>query len=151
MEAILPVTRTTPRPKATSETPGIVTKDVTHHSHSVAGVALHQQSSHTLQESGQSAPGKSSTITGDDPVITLDDWLPSLERATTWNGWSMSEELMKLPGYLRGRALQEWRLLGRTLQQDYETAISALGSRLDPGRKTMAAQDFRHSAQKSGE
>ena len=42
-------------------------------------------------------------------------------------------------------------MLGRTLQQDYEAAISALRSRLDPGSKTMAAQDFRHSAQKSGE
>ena len=61
------------------------------------------------------------------------------------------EWLVHVSGYLRGRALQEWRLLGRTLQQDYETAISALGSPLDLGRKSIAAEDFRHSSQKSGE
>ena len=58
---------------------------------------------------------------------------------------------MQLPGYLRGRALQEWRLLHRTEQQDYPKAIEALRARLDPGSKTMAAQDFRHSLQKNGE
>ena len=204
LEAILPVTRgitrpssATPKPRATSETPGIVTTDVTHHSHSVAGVPLTTTTpvveSHSLQESGQPRDAPSTAVlgdatprqaeldtvaentvnlesstetnsqqrrgrappieffTGEDPAITVDNWLPSLERASTWNGWSMSEKLMQLPGYLRGRALQEWRLLGRTLQQDYEAAISALRSRLDPGSKTMAAQDFRHSAQKSGE
>ena len=37
------------------------------------------------------------------------------------------------------------------MQQDYGAVIHALRSRLDPGSKTMAAQDFRHSLQKSGE
>ena len=58
---------------------------------------------------------------------------------------------MQLPGHLKGRALQEWRLLEQTVQQDYRTAIEALRSRLYPGSKTMAAQDFRHSIQRSCE
>ena len=90
-------------------------------------------------------------FSGEDPAILLDDWLPSLERASLWNGWSTADKLMQLPGYLRGRALQEWRLLHRSDQQDYPEAIEALRTRLDPESKTMAAQDFRHSLQKNGE
>ena len=43
-------------------------------------------------------------FSGEDPAILLDDWLPSLERASSWNGWSTEDQLMQLPGYLRGRA-----------------------------------------------
>ena len=50
-------------------------------------------------------------FTGEDRQITFDDWLPILERAATWNGWTQDELLMQLTGYLRGRALQEWKLL----------------------------------------
>ena len=62
-------------------------------------------------------------FSGEDPAVNVDDWLPSLERASTWNGWSMIEKLMQLPGYLKGRALQEWSLLSPTVQQDYTAAI----------------------------
>ena len=76
LEAILPVTRgitrpssATPKPRATSETPGIVTTDVTHHSHSVAGVPLTTTTpvveSHSLQESGQSRDAPSTAVLGD--------------------------------------------------------------------------------------
>ena len=58
---------------------------------------------------------------------------------------------MQLPGYLKGRALQEWRLLGLSEQQCYAAAIEALRRRLDPGSKTVAAQEFRHSLQRRGE
>ena len=58
---------------------------------------------------------------------------------------------MQLPGYLRGQALQEWHLLPRSEQQSYPAAIEALRTRLNPGSKTVAAQEFRHSLQKSGE
>ena len=90
-------------------------------------------------------------FSGEDLSILLDDWLPSLERAATWNGWTTEDKLMQLPGYLRGRPLQEWSLLPRSEQQSYPAAIEALRTRLDPGSKTVAAQDFRHSLQKSGE
>ena len=54
-------------------------------------------------------------FSGEDPAVTVDDWLPSLERASAWNGWSITEKLMQLPAYLKGRALQEWSLLGPTV------------------------------------
>ena len=41
-------------------------------------------------------------FTGEDRRITFDDWLPILERAAIWNGWTQDELLMQLTGYLRG-------------------------------------------------
>ena len=90
-------------------------------------------------------------FSGEDPAVNVDDWLPSLERASTWNGWSMTEKVMQLPGYLKGRAVQEWSLLSPTAQQDYTAAIEAIRSRLDSTNRTMAAQEFRHSTQPQGE
>ena len=117
---------------------------------SVASAETIAQSTATnTQRRGRAPPIE--FFTGEDPSITVDDWLPSLERASDWNSWTAAEKLMQLPGHLKGRALQEWRLLEQTVQQDYRTAIEALRSRLDPGSKTMAAQDFRHSIQRSGE
>ena len=58
---------------------------------------------------------------------------------------------MQLPGYLRDRALREWCLLNPSEQQSYQSAIEALRIRLDPGSKTVAAQEFRHSLQRDGE
>ena len=43
-------------------------------------------------------------FTGEDPEYILDDWLPSLERASQWNTWTEEERLMKFAG-------QEWNLL----------------------------------------
>ena len=111
-------------------------------------------SGHSAGRSAQQRRGKAPPIeffSGEDPAITVDDWLPSLERASSWNGWSTSEKLMQLPGYLKGRALQEWRLLRQTVQWDFSAAVDALRSRLDPGSKILATQDFRHSLQKSSE
>ena len=90
-------------------------------------------------------------FTGEDPSILLDDWLPCLERAATWNEWTVEDKLMQLPGYLKGRALQEWHLLPRSEQQSYPVAVQALRARLDPGSKRVAAQEFCHSLQRSGE
>lgn len=39
---------------------------------------------------------------GENPEVRIDDWLPALERASTWNGWSEEERLMQLAGHLRG-------------------------------------------------
>lgn len=58
---------------------------------------------------------------------------------------------MQLAGHLRGWALQKWNLLHDTDKGTFETAVSALQGRLDPGSKTMAAQDFRHATQGEGE
>ena len=83
--------------------------------------------------------------------MRLDDWLPSLVRASTWNGWTEEELLIQLAGYMRGRALQEWSLIDESDRGTYASAIEALRGRLDPGSKTLAAQDFRHTLQKEGE
>ena len=59
-------------------------------------------------------------FSGDRPDLSFEDWLPSLERAATWNGWTNDEMLLQLAGYLRGKARQEWNLMEegsvRTLQ-----------------------------------
>ena len=83
--------------------------------------------------------------------ITFDDWLLTLERAATWNGWTSDETLMQLSGHLKGRALQEWKLLTPDYKTSYQTAIKALREKLDPGNQTLAALDFRHTTQKAGE
>ena len=47
------------------------------------------------------------SFNGEDSEIRFDDWIPTLERAATWNGWTEDERLMQLAGHLCGRALQE--------------------------------------------
>ena len=103
---------------------------------------------------GEMRRGKAPPIlpfSGENFDMQLDDWLPSLERASMWNGWSDGDKLLQLAGHLRGRALMEWNLLGTDEKATFSTAVDALRARLDPGSKTMAAQDFRHSAQLESE
>ena len=90
-------------------------------------------------------------FSGEDLECQLDDWLPSLERASTWNAWTPEERLMQLAGHLKGRALQEYNLLGPTEKVSFESAVEALRSRLEPSSKAVAAQDFRHGMQKDSE
>ena len=86
-------------------------------------------------------------FTGEEPETRLDDWLPSLKRAATWNEWTEGELLLQLAGHLRGRALQEWGLLDDASKETYQTAVESLRMRVDPGSRTLAAQDFRHLTQ----
>ena len=86
-------------------------------------------------------------FTGEEPEIRLDDWLPSLKRAATWNEWTERELLLQLAGHLRGRALQEWSLLEEASRETYQTAVESLRLRIDPSSRTLAAQDFRHITQ----
>ena len=90
-------------------------------------------------------------FTAEDVGITFDDWLPILERAAIWNEWTPEESLMQLAGHLRGRALQEWKLLLPDDRKAYQAAVKALKERLDPGNQTLAALDFRHTSQKVNE
>lgn len=85
---------------------------------------------------------------GNDPEVQLDDWLPTLERAAVWNNWSEEECLIQLAGHLRGRASQEWNLLSADEKSSFSAAVTALRTRLDPGRQALAAQDFRHAIQR---
>ena len=98
-----------------------------------------------MRRRGKAPPVDS--FTGEDPEIRLEDWLPALQRASEWNGWSNADQLLQLAGHLRGRALQEWNLLEKSDKSSYNKAIDALRARLDPGSKALAAQDFRHSSQ----
>ena len=75
-------------------------------------------------------------FTAQDIGITFDDWLPTLERAATWNEWTPAESLMQLAGHLRGQALQEWKLLLPEDKVTYQAAVKALKERLDPGNQT---------------
>jgi len=71
----------------------------------------------TLSDAAVQRQGKASPIdafTSEDAEIRFDDWLPTLERATTWNNWTESEALMQFAGYLHGRALQEWNLMSQS-------------------------------------
>ena len=86
-------------------------------------------------------------FTGEDLEILLDDWLPSLERAKDWNDWTEEELILQLAGHLRGRALQEWSLLSQEARTSYALAVEALRLRLDPGSRTLRAQEFRHTSQ----
>ena len=108
----------------------------------------------TLSDAAVQHRGKAPPIdafTGEDAEIRFDDWLPTLERAATWNNWTESEALMQFTGYLRGRALQEWNLMSQSERGTYKSAITGLRTRLDPGNKTLAALDFRHITQKESE
>ena len=89
--------------------------------------------------------------TGEDPDIRFDDWLPALQTAARWNGWTDEETLIQLAGHLRGKALQEWNLLVEADKATFEKAVTALREVLGPGSKVLAAQDFRHTSQNEGE
>ena len=90
-------------------------------------------------------------FTGEDAEVRFEDWLPSLQRAANWNGWSADEQLIQLAGHLRGRAWQEWLLLEEEERATLATAIRALKEALGPGSKILAAQDFRHTTQEDTE
>ena len=91
------------------------------------------------------------TFSGENPDIRFDDWLPALDRVSSWNEWSKQETLLQLAGYLRGRALQEWNLLSTEEQQDYDVAVKVLTLRLDQDSLMAAVQDFRHACQQDNE
>ena len=81
----------------------------------------------SLQSVGEKAP-PIDPYTGEDPEVRIDDWLPALKRAVSWNDWSEMETLMQLVGHLRGRALQEVNLLSETERSKLEVAVGVLRS-----------------------
>ena len=83
--------------------------------------------------------------------VTFEDWLPALQCAAAWNGWSNEEKLLQLAGHMCGRALQEWNLLQEFERETFDVAVGSLRTRLDPGSRALAAQDFRHTAQRDQE
>ena len=96
----------------------------------------------TLSDAAVQCRGKASPInafTEGDVQIWFDDWLRTLERATTW---TESELLMQLAGYLHGRALKEWNLMSQSEHRTCKSAITGLRARLDPSNKTLASLDL---------
>ena len=91
------------------------------------------------------------TFTEEEAGTQPDDWLPILQRAANWNGWTLDDLSIQLAGHLKERALQEWNLLSADEKKSYEGAVITLRNRLDPGSKIMAAQDFRHASQEEME
>ena len=67
------------------------------------------------------------------------------------NRWTDEEFPMQLAGHLRGQTLQEWDLLKADDQKSFSAATQALQTRLDPGNRALAAQDFRHLSQSEAE
>ena len=86
-------------------------------------------------------------FSGEDSEVCLDDWLPSLRRASQWNNWTTEEQLLQLAGHLKGRALAEWNLLTGDEAKILETAVKFLKERLDPCSRVLAGQDFRRTVQ----
>ena len=72
-----------------------------------------RHSLHSSTTSGGSRWGKAPPVDPfcDNDIVRFDDWLPSLERAASWNSWGDGEKLLQLAGHLHGRALQEWNLI----------------------------------------
>ena len=83
--------------------------------------------------------------------IHLHNWLPSLQPAANWNGWTEEEQLIQFAGHLKGRALAEWNLLTAEETRTVEEAAKSMRDRLDPCSKVMAGQDFRRTMQGDGE
>ena len=92
-----------------------------------------------------------SKFTGENIECQLDEWLPSLERASVWNDWTEQEKLLQLAGHLDGRALQEWNLMKAEDKVRFGKAVDVLRNRIDPANKSAAAQDFRHTSQRESE
>lgn len=109
----------------------------------------HDTSTLQLSRKGKAPPVD--LFTGENSDVLWEDWLPTLERTATWNNWTENEKLLQLAGHLRGKAAQEWALLGTSDKSTFAAATKALGGRLDRGGKALAAQEFRHTVQQSSE
>ena len=112
-------------------------------------VATERPARSSTQRQGKAPPVD--PFNGENEAIRLDDWLPALEWAAAWNEWSEDDRLLQLAGHLRGRALQEWELISDSDRGTFSLAVKSLKSRLDPGSRTLAAQDFRHTVQADAE
>ena len=110
-----------------------------------------------LQPTSSSGPtrrGKAPPVEsfiGESEEALWEDWLPTLERAAAWNHWDEEEKLLQLAGHLKGKALQEWNLMRENDRRSFATAVTKLKEKLDKGAKKIAAQDFRHAAQRQKE
>ncbi len=101
----------------------------------------------TLKVGRRGKPPPVDSFSSENPEDRFEDWLPTLERAAQWNGWSDEETLLQLAGHLRGKALQEWNLLTSESKTSFGEVAGALRLRIDPQNRVIAATDFRHANQ----
>ena len=106
--------------------------------------ATHSRDSPARMHSRRGKAPPLDCFSGENPEITFEDWLPSLERVARWNEWPEEDTLLQLAGHLRGRALQEWLLLTQESKNTLQIATAALTAKLETRSKVLAAQDFRH-------
>jgi hypothetical protein len=64
-----------------------------------------------------------------------------------WNTWADDETLLDLVGHLRGGALEEWNLMDVSDKTDFSKAVDSLRRCLEPGSKTLAAQELQRVSQ----
>ena len=57
--------------------------------------------------------------TGKDPEVWWEHWLPTFERAASWNNWTDEEKVIQLAGHLRQKVLLEWNLIDETDRDVY--------------------------------
>ena len=121
--------------------------------HSVTGVAQSeaQAESHAPTGGHKCRAPPVNPFSGEDKTVRLDDWVPALHRAVTWNSWSEVDLLLQLAGHLQSRALHERELVSEDQKSTYCTAVDTLRERLDLGRRMLAVQNFCHAAQKGEE
>ena len=123
--------------------PAVIASDIT-----VPG-RLHETAGRTYNYRVGKAPPLEPFV-GEGADMLFEEWLPSFERVATWNGWGEAEKLIQFAGHLRGKTLQEWSLLNTADTLGYTEATSVLKERLDPNRKALAVQDFRHLSGTAG-
>ena len=114
-------------------------------------VSPRQLDTSTVQPARKGKAPPVDLFTGEGSDVLWEDWLPTLERTATWNNWTENEKLLQLAGHLRNKAAQEWTLLSIAEKSTFISATRALGARLDRGGKALAAQEFRHTVQRSSE
>ncbi len=124
---------------ASTGSPPSITGERERESPTVSDIFTEQPRRSNAHRRGKAPPVE--PFTGENEAIRFDDWLPSLERAATWNEWAEGDRLLQLAGHLRSRALQEWELISNSNKTTYSLAVKTLKCRLDPGSKTLAAQE----------
>lgn len=83
--------------------------------HIFAGAASGTVPGMTISCAGVSHRGKAPPVdayTGENVEVRFEDWLPILDCAVSRNAWTDEESLIQHAGHWRGRAPQEWNLLG---------------------------------------
>ena len=117
----------------------------------MAGHEAHSQSSLAARATASSSPRRGKPpppvdpFPGDSVETDLDDWLPTMERAASWNVWSDEEMLMQLAGHLRGGALQEWNKIPREEKSHTQMPLARCAPESTQENRVLAGQDFRHA------